>query len=166
MTDLPPPPPKGAIPPQTPPRPRSPRIWPWIAGIVGVIGVIGVIVLIVIGAQRTNNQESPTPDRGTETSSSVVVTYVVSGNSGQADVTYQNRDGNTSQESGVSLPWQYGYATTSGAYFHISAQRGRAAGDITCSIEIDGHILQTSSSTGPNAICTASGTVWSEVPVG
>jgi hypothetical protein len=160
MTDLPPPPPpKAAIPPQAPPPPRSPRIWPWVIGVIGVIGVIVVIVLIVIGAQRTNNQESGTLDLGTDTSSSVVVTYVVSGNSGQAEVIYLNENGDTSQESGVSLPWRYGYATTSGTYFYLSAQRGRAPGDITCSIEIDGHILQTSTSSGPNTICTASGTV-------
>lgn len=112
-----------------------------------------VIVLIVIGAQRTNNQVP-----GTHGSSSLV-TYVVSGDSRQADVTYENENGDTSQESGVSLPWEHGFATTSGAYVYISAQRGGAPGDITCSIEIDGQTLETNSSSGPYTICTASGSV-------
>jgi hypothetical protein len=160
MTDLPPPPPsKGPIPLQAPPPPRSPRIWPWIVGIIGIVGVIGVIGVIGVGALRANNQESGPPDLGTDTSSSVVVTYLVSGNSGQADVTYQNQNGDTLQESGVSVPWEYDYATTSGAYLYISARRGRAQGDVTCSIEIDGHISQTGSGSGPYATCTASGIV-------
>jgi Magnesium chelatase, subunit ChlI len=113
VTDIPPaPPPRGAIPPQASLPPRSPRMWPWIAGIVGAI------VLIVIGALRANNQEPGTSDIGTDGSSSVVVTYVVSGDSRQADVTYQNRNGDTPQESGVSLPWEYGFATTS-AFEHF-----------------------------------------------
>lgn len=68
MTDiLPPPPPKGAILPQAPLPPRSPRIWPWIAGIVVAT------LLIVIGGQWTNNQEPGTSDPRTDGSSSVVV---------------------------------------------------------------------------------------------
>jgi hypothetical protein len=91
--------------------------------------------------------------------SSLVVTYVVSGDSNQADVTYENSNGDTSQEAGVSLPWEFGFATTPGAFVYISAQRGGAPGDITCSIEIDGQVAETNTSSGPYTICTASGSV-------
>jgi hypothetical protein len=139
-------------PPQAPRPQRSPRTWPWI------VGVLVVVALIVSGAQGANN-EGPSSDLGDDAPSSVVVTYVVSGDSNQADVTYENSNGDTSQEAGVSLPWEFGFATTPGAFVYISAQRGGSPGDITCSIEIDGQVAETNTSNGPYTICTASGSV-------
>jgi Mycobacterium membrane protein len=122
----------------------------------GFIIAMVIVGLIVLGA-IVNAFDGESSEDGDAPSSSVVVTYVVSGDSNQADVTYQNRSGDTSQESGVSLPWESGFATTPGAFVYISAQRGGSPGDITCSIEIDGQVAETNTSSGPYTICTASG---------
>ena len=74
-------------------------------------------------------------------------------------MTYQNRNGDTSQESAVSLPWESGFATTPGTFVYIFAQRGDSPGDITCSIEIDGQVAERNTSSGPYTICTASDSV-------
>jgi hypothetical protein len=75
--------------------------------LVGLVA-LGAIINAFDGESSSGDGDAP--------SSSVVVTYVVSGDSNQADVTYQNRNGDTSQESAVSLPWESGFATTSGAF--------------------------------------------------
>jgi Mycobacterium membrane protein len=126
----------------------------WIA----IGAAVVAFVLIIGGAIRKNNENSGSPDNpGGD--SSAVVTYVVDGNSNQADITYQNANGDTSQIADAPLPWEEGFAVSTGSFVYVSAQRGEAPGDITCSIEIDGAVVESNTSSGPFTICTASGTV-------
>jgi len=125
-------------------------------GFIVAMVIVGLVVLGAIINAFDGDESSSGCD---DAPSSFVVTYVVSGDSNQADVTYENSNGDTSQEAGVSLPWEFGFATTPGAFVYISAQRGGAPGDITCSIEIDGQVAETNTSSGPYTICTASGSV-------
>jgi len=83
----------------------------------------------------------------------------VDGNSNQADITYENENGDTSQESGASLPWTESFFVEEGTFTYVSAQRGGAPGDITCTIELDGIEVESNTSSGEYSICTASGTV-------
>ena len=144
----------GTPPPVSPPAPpRPPRSSKGviIASVIGGFIVLAAIIDAVDGGKSSSG--------GDDAPSSFVVTYVVSGDSNQADVIYENSNGDTSQEAGVSLPWEFGFATTPGAFVYISAQRGGSPGDITCSIEIDGQVAETNTSSGPYTICTASGSV-------
>ena len=119
-----------------------------------------IVGLIVVGG-IINAVERAGSSGGTSTSvgDTHSIRYVVAGNSRQADVTYENPNGDTSQEAGVVVPWEYSFTEESGAFLYISAQRGAAAGDITCSIEVDGQTVETNTSGGPYSICTASGSL-------
>jgi hypothetical protein len=99
--------------PEAPAPPGPGSKWKPSAGFIVAMVIVGLVVLGAI--INAFDGESSSGD-GDAPSSSVVVTYVVSGDSNQADVTYQNRNGDTSQESAVSLPWESGFATTSGAF--------------------------------------------------
>jgi hypothetical protein len=116
-----------------------------------------IVGLIVLGGVINAVDGDDSADTGSAVSDGThSVRYVVAGDSRQADVTYQNDNGDTSQESGVSVPWDYSFSEESGAFLYISAQRGGAAGDISCSIEVDGQTVETNTSEGAYTICTAS----------
>jgi hypothetical protein len=83
------------------------------------------------------------------------VTYEVSG-AESADVTYENENADTSQEAGISLPWTYSFDAPEGSFVYISAQNN-GGGTITCSISVDGGVVESNDSSGEFAICTASG---------
>jgi hypothetical protein len=126
--------------------------------------IVGLLLLGgIVGAFNDEDEPgSTTPDIGSTDvggSSSYTVTYVVSGDSRQADVTYQNENGDTSQESAVSVPWQHSFTAAPGEFVYVSAQRGGAPGNITCTIELNGTAVETNTSSGPYTICTASGSV-------
>jgi hypothetical protein len=52
----------------------------------------------------------------------------VDGDSNQADITYENSSGDTSQETGAALPWTEAFTVEEGSFAYVSAQRGGAPG--------------------------------------
>jgi hypothetical protein len=99
------------------------------------------------------------PRHGTDGSSSVIVTYVASGDARQADVTYQNRNGDTSAEVGVSLPWESSFATTPKGRSHTSrpsevGHPGTSRARSTLTVR-----WPKRTQAMPYTICTASGSV-------
>lgn len=85
------------------------------------------------------------------------VIYRVQGPS-SADITYENENQDTSQETGAGLPWQYSFRAEDFAFAYVSAQNN-GGGTVICTIEIDGQVAESNESSGEFAICTASGSV-------
>jgi hypothetical protein len=54
--------------------------------------------------------------------------YRVDGDSNQADTTFENSSGDTSQETGAALPWTETFTVEEGSFAYVSAQRGGAPG--------------------------------------
>ena len=87
------------------------------------------------------------------------VEYEVTGSASKVDVTYENEDGGTSQESDVSVPWSYSFKGYSGDFVYISAQNQGETGSVTVTIYKNGSVFKTSTSSGAYVIATASGTL-------
>jgi hypothetical protein len=97
---------------------------------------------------------------------SVVCQYLVTGSYGceTADVTYKDDNGNTAQESGVSLPWTYDLLIPpdkmKGFFFYVSAQNQNDHGTITTEIKKQGvTTLGPTISSGGYVIATTSGNI-------
>jgi hypothetical protein len=45
----------------------------------------------------------------------------VDGDSNQADITYENSSGDTSQETGAALPWTEAFTVEEGSFAYVSA---------------------------------------------
>ncbi len=145
--DLPPAP--GPAPPPAPPRKHRAlnRVILWVVGALLVVGVI---------ASLANNQESsPSVGGGGEKHN---VTYRVDGPA-RGSITYQNKNGDTSQETDAKLPWSTTIRVSEGSFLYVSAQNSAEFGDMTCTIEIDGSVAETNDSSGAFSICTASSTL-------
>ncbi len=87
------------------------------------------------------------------------VEYRVSGDASSVDVTYQNSNNDTSQDTGEALPYSKRVTVAAGDYVYISAQNQRSYGSVTCEVLVDGVVVESNTSNGGYAICTASGTV-------
>ncbi len=140
-----------------------------------VLGVVIVVVLAVgwrllVAHHSGSANPSPTfapvptfatePPQATEPPPPVVysVSYRVSGTATSADITYQARNGDTAQASGVHLPWTYGkFNGSTGDFLYVSAQNTSNGGLIVCQIFLNGQVVKTSRSSGFASICTASG---------
>ncbi|GAA3189660.1 hypothetical protein GCM10010532_004850 [Dactylosporangium siamense] len=82
-------------------------------------------------------------------------TYVVSGSAATVDVTYQDADGDASQQSGVRVPWSLSIGSGSD-FLYVSAQNQGDSGTVTCSIRNNGRVVKQSTSSGAYVICAAS----------
>ncbi|MGR3218814.1 MAG: hypothetical protein ACUZ8H_03220 [Candidatus Anammoxibacter sp.] len=87
------------------------------------------------------------------------VQYVIGGSSGLYDITYENSNGGTSQESNVGNSWFYSFSGGSGDFVYISAQNQNSSGSVTVTIKKGGTIYKTSTSSGAYVIATASGSL-------
>ncbi len=158
MPEFPAPPPRR-MPMPPPPRVESESKRPLIGVVAAAVAILFVIGLATQGNEQPSGGTDIGSDIGGGASSWHSVTYRVSGDSRQADVTYQNENADTSQQSGVPVPWSYSFHASGSEFVYISAQRGGTDGDITCSIEVDGTTVETNTSSGPYTICTASGSL-------
>jgi hypothetical protein len=93
------------------------------------------------------------------------VVYKVGGTATQADITYEGPNGDTAQQSNVDVPLtrvsdggegMILKNMRSGDFLYISAQNQNDSGTITCSIEIDGRVVETNTSYGGFTIATCS----------
>lgn len=143
--------PTTATTPQVPqPRTASPSPNP-------ARSLIGLVVLIVIGIAVYNAISKGSSGGGFSGGTSRTVRYEVSGASA-ADMTFQTGSQDTSQETGAAVPWQDSETMSDGDFYYIAAQNN-GGGTISCSVYVDGALIDTNSSSGDYAICTASGTV-------
>jgi len=91
--------------------------------------------------------------------SSIDVKYKVTGTAETVDITYENRDGGTSQEADVEVPWSYSFTGHPGDFVYISAQNQGSTGTVTVTILTDGDVVKTSTSEGAYVIATAHGSL-------
>lgn len=85
------------------------------------------------------------------------VTYEVTGSATAIDVTYENENGDVSQEGPMVVPWRRTVNVEDGAYVYISAQNQDETGAVTCRVLVDGVEKEANTSSGAYTICTASG---------
>ena len=85
------------------------------------------------------------------------VEYKVTGSASSVDVTYTNKDGGTSQESNVSVPWTKSFSINCEEFLYISAQNQGSSGSVTTRINVDGEKFKQSSSNGAYVISSSSG---------
>jgi hypothetical protein len=139
--------PKMQIPPVT--RHRNPLI-----GLTSLIAMAVLVALTYQTMQKTGVTQSP----------NVVTTYKLVGSAKSANITYTDGSGNIQQQTGVVVPIGSVSATGQGLSFKVShgtfvsfsAQNNGATGDLTCSIEADGVIINTGHSSGGYAIVSCS----------
>ncbi len=89
------------------------------------------------------------------------VEYRVTGSNNVPSVslTFENRNGGTSQRSNAPLPWSYTFTGRSGDFVYVSAQNNGQVGNITVTIFRNGSVFERSSSAGAFVIATASGSL-------
>jgi hypothetical protein len=146
--DLPPAPPP-APPPASPKKHRTlNKVILWAVGALLIVGVIASLV---------ENKEKSSPSVGGD-GTEHNVTYRVDGPV-RGSITYQNENGDPSQETDASLPWSTTVRVSEGSFLYVSAQNSAEFGDMTCTIEVDGSVAETNASSGAFSICTASATL-------
>lgn len=94
------------------------------------------------------------------------VTYKVEGTTKMASITYENANGDSSQQSDIDVPLTRKYDGGQGIVLHdmhrgdflyISAQNSKEYGSVTCIIEVDGVAVKQNTSHGGFTIATCSG---------
>ena len=85
------------------------------------------------------------------------VEYKVTGSASLVDVTYTNKNGGTSQESNVSVPWTKSFSINCEEFLYISAQNQGSFGSVTTRINVDGEKFKQGSSSGAYVISSSSG---------
>jgi hypothetical protein len=88
------------------------------------------------------------------------VKYKVTSTASTVDITFVNGSGSTVQNNGVEPPWEISFGGDVGDFVYVSAQM-MEDGDhsVTVTIYSDGDVFETTTSTGPYAIATASGSL-------
>jgi hypothetical protein len=83
----------------------------------------------------------------------------VTGTAQTVSITFQNKEGGTSQISDVVMPWSYKYTGYPNKFYYISAQNNGETGTIMITVLRNGATYKTSTSSGAYVIATASGSL-------
>jgi hypothetical protein len=122
---------------------------------------------------QTNPPVRPqiTPTRASQSAPKNVppsVTYLITGTTDKAAITYRNAQGGIEQKDITQLtqpngfdriPWNMTFEAAPGQFVSISAQNQRDKGIITCEVVVNGAQLITSTSEGAYKIASCSGSV-------
>jgi hypothetical protein len=127
---------------------------------VGIVLVLAA-VLNALGSAQRRAADDILRELGGEPFAvdSYRVTYRVSGSGLRASLTYNNAQENTEQQD-VSLNWEEQFDASPGQFLYVSAQsddNGRRS--ISCSITVNGVVVEQAESTGEYVIATCSGSV-------
>lgn len=121
-----------------------------IFAVVILLGFAGCTALVGTAAKSIDDQSKQEHK----------VVYTVAGAGKATDITYSTDGGSgTAQDSDAKLPWKK-ELTTKGLFsiYTLSATNGfEAKGSITCTITVDGKVLQTVTSKGAGATAMCSG---------
>lgn len=137
---------------------KSPRRNKALAAVVCGVAVIAI-------ATHKQGGSDPAPSASAMHS----VTYKISGTASSGDLTFTTANGGTSQLSGIA-PEGTGinahkpstvatYTMGNGDFAYLSIQNGGDSGSVTCTIEVDGVVAVTNTSSGAYVIADCSGTV-------
>lgn len=85
------------------------------------------------------------------------ITYTVTG-SGSASISYSDASFQIAQDADASLPWSKTIDAGAGSTFVMNAQHMDGSGAITCTVEYEGRVIATNTSSGEYAVvsCNAS----------
>lgn len=120
-----------------------------------IAAATALLTLATSACETSTLGESGGFDGGTEHA----VTYEVTGSAGAIDVTYENANGDSSQEGGMAVPWRRTFTMTEGSFVYISAQNQGESGSVTCTVLVDGVEAESNTSSGGYTICSASGSL-------
>lgn len=150
----------------TPPQKSGWQQLPTWAQIGILLGVI-VVLFALFGDALNDAGDSGTEFFSDEPCTKNVV-YEVDGSATKIDITMETSTGNTSQQSGLSVPLtsrgesepglQVG-TFSCGDFAYISAQNQGESGSLTCRIRSDGVVIEEATSNGAYVIVTCSGEV-------
>ncbi|GDY33167.1 MmpS family transport accessory protein [Gandjariella thermophila] len=152
----------GTAPPIRPARRLVDRTWwlPWLLGIAVLVAGVGVIVTTLGGsdAPRTPQEQL----RRQLPITKHTVSYEVRGPSKSPEIRYVT-DGtnNTEKVAGVPLPWRKEFTMTVGpgpAIVQVLAANGQSDA-ISCSVSIDGHVVNENTAPGQYATVSCSGVI-------
>ena len=124
------------------------------AATIGTALVLGAVAFGITGC----NDHAASPLPATPTTSDVV--YKVSGTAKAVNLTMQSATGIVQQDNAaVPVRNRTGseglhYPMTRGAFAYVSAQNQGSTGTVTCSIEIDGVIVSSNTSSGAYSIAS------------
>lgn len=83
--------------------------------------------------------------------------YEVTGTGDSFFVTYENADGNTSQNSSVKSGWRYSWKQKGTCWLYLSAQNNSDKGSVTVKIVREGVTVSSNTSYGGYSIADVSG---------
>jgi len=128
-----------------------------------------IVVGSIYGASHGGSSTAATPAgpaaaAAAPTKDTRTVVYKVTGTTTQASLTLQTAAG-TSQQNDVDVPVTsksgtegLTYEVDPYSFVYVSAQNSKDSGTVTCSIEVDGVVIATNTSSGAYAIASCSGT--------
>lgn len=151
-----------------PSRPPSGGAAPKRGSTLGPILVI--LIVLIAGGAFLSQYRTPAATPGTPGSparaSTVNITYLLTGSAIGADLTYTDGSGNIQQQSNVRVPLKRTsgadgivFAVPHGTFVQFSAQNNGDSGDLTCSIDADGTVINTGHSSGAFVIVSCSARV-------
>lgn len=79
--------------------------------------------------------------------------------SGSASVSYSEASFQIAQETDAGLPWSKTIEAGTGSTFGMNAQHMSGSGAITCTVEYEGRVIATNTSTGEHAVVTCNASV-------
>jgi len=84
--------------------------------------------------------------------------YEVTGSAATVNITISNKNGNTEQQSSVTIPWTTTFTkdNTYTFFAYISAQNNGPSGDVTVKIYKNDKLVDSATSSGAYVIATAS----------
>ncbi|MDH6284261.1 hypothetical protein [Prescottella agglutinans] len=154
----------GAIPPGYQLQPVKKKKWPWV-----VVGIVLVFILLIGGCVAVLGKAVDEVDK--QINSTAAVSYEVSlGHPVQGGVlttniavTYTTGDGNISQDTAATVPWQKDVEVTGFTkYVSVGATNDATDQMISCTIRQGDRVISTNTASGPFASVSCSGTADSE----
>jgi hypothetical protein len=131
--------------------------------------LVGVLLLLIVAAGvagLASLVKAPPTAAGPAPNPLAEVTYTLTGRTTGASITYTDGAGNIQQQTNIKVPLVRKSGGTGivfhaahGAFVSFSAQNNGASGDLTCSIESDGVVINTGRASGGYAIVSCSGQV-------
>ena len=126
---------------------------------IGTALVLGAVAFGITGCN--DHAASPLPTVAASTTSDVV--YKVTGTAKAVNLTMQSAAGIV-QQNNAAVPVRnktgsegLHYTMSPSAFVYVAAQNQGAYGTVTCSIEVDGVVVSTNTSTGGYSIATCQG---------
>jgi hypothetical protein len=115
------------------------------------------------GATTAQQQPAGNPPATTAAPAVHHVEYRITGEGGatHASITYNDGGTSISQKQGAALPWTTAFDVPTGRFSvaSLSGQNAGGAGEVTCTIIVDGQTVKTGIGSGAYAIASCSGPI-------